>query len=138
MSEKRAKMVREGLRNYLTLAGGLGELTRRRALAAARALSASGEATAEQVSALAEDLLATSRSNREALAAVVRLEIDRALGRLGLATAEEITTLTARVQRLETALREQAARPAKAAPPRSRPSRGVAAPTGGEAGVRQP
>ena len=41
--------MRDALQSYLTLAGGLTEVTRQRALAAAKALAAQGEATAEQV-----------------------------------------------------------------------------------------
>jgi polyhydroxyalkanoate synthesis regulator phasin len=98
-------MVLDAVKNYLTLASGITEVTRQRAIAAARALAASGETTAEQVQTLAEDLIATSRSNREAASALVKLELDRALARVGLASAEEVTALSARVQRLEAALR---------------------------------
>ena len=49
--------MRGALKAYLSLATGLTEVTRLRAVAAARALVSSGEATAEQVSSLAEDLL---------------------------------------------------------------------------------
>jgi polyhydroxyalkanoate synthesis regulator phasin len=114
ITEEELTMVRDSVKSYLALASGLGDLTRQRAVAAARSLAASGEATAEQVQGLAEDLLATSRSNREALSSLVKLEIDRALGRLGLATAEEVTALAARLQRVEARLREQA--PAGATP----------------------
>ena len=98
--------MRDALKSYLALAGGVTQLTRRRALAAARALVSQGEATAEQVTALAEDLLAQTRQNREAVAALVAFEVDRALGRLGLATADEVTALTGRVRDLERELRE--------------------------------
>jgi polyhydroxyalkanoate synthesis regulator phasin len=116
-------MVRDSVKGYLALATGLTEVTRQRAVAAARSLAASGEATAEQVQGLAEDLLATSRGNRDALTNLVKLEIDRAIGRLGLASAEEVADLTARLQRVEARLREQArpgsSAPAKATPPRA-------------------
>lgn len=95
----------DAVKNYLSLASGITEVTRQRALAAARALVSSGEATAEQVTSLAEDLVEASRSNREAAASLVRYETDRALGRLGLATADEVASLTKRVQALETAVR---------------------------------
>lgn len=94
-------MVRDAVRNYLGLAAGIGTLTQQRAVAAARALVSSGEATAEQVSSLADDLLATSKANREAVAGLVRVEIERALGRLGLATAEDVRALTARLAAAE-------------------------------------
>lgn len=98
-------MVRDAVRNYLGLAAGIGTVTQQRALAAARALVSSGEATAEQVSSLADDLLATSKANREAVAGLVRVEVERALGRLGLATAEDVRALTARLAAVESTAR---------------------------------
>lgn len=108
-------MVRDDLRNYLGLAVGLTAVTRERARAAAKALVAGGGATAEQVTSLAEDLLSTSRSNREAITALVKVEVERSLGRLGLATADQLRSLTARLAAAETALRHaQTTRPAAA------------------------
>lgn len=52
----------------LTLAGSLPEVTRQRAAAAAKALVRQGEATAEQVGSLVEDLPA---QNRQAVTALV-------------------------------------------------------------------
>lgn len=98
-------MVREALRNYVTLAAGLSEVTRQRAMQAARALASQGEATRDQVSSLAEDLVSTSRKNREAIATLVRLEVEKAMSRVGVATADEVAVLTRRLQRLEGALR---------------------------------
>ena len=65
-------MVLDGLRGYLQLATGLTDVTRERALAAAKALVAQGEAGVEavvpegvrtQVSALADDLVALTDGN---------------------------------------------------------------------------
>jgi polyhydroxyalkanoate synthesis regulator phasin len=98
--------VRDALKSYLALASGLTEVTRQRATTAARALVSQGEATAEQVSTLAEDLLAQSKSNREAVTALVKYEVDRTLGRLGLAANDEVTELTKRVRALEAEIRE--------------------------------
>jgi polyhydroxyalkanoate synthesis regulator phasin len=100
-------MVRDALSNYLTLASGLTEVTRQRARAAAKALATQGGATVEQVSSLAEEVLQTSRANRTALINLVRYEIENAFGRLGLASAEEVTALRRRVASLEQALRQQ-------------------------------
>ncbi len=94
----------DAVKNYLSLASGVTEVTRQRATAAAKALAASGEATAEQVSNLADDLVVNSRNNRDAMLALVRFELDRALSRLGLATADEVTSLQRRVTVLEGAL----------------------------------
>jgi polyhydroxyalkanoate synthesis regulator phasin len=120
--------VRDALKSYLALASGLTDVTRQRAVSAAKALVAQGEATAEQVSTLAEDLVAQSRSNRESVTALVKYEVDRTLGRLGLAANDEVTELTKRVRSLEAQIRDLssaagtaettpgAARPAKKAP----------------------
>jgi polyhydroxyalkanoate synthesis regulator phasin len=103
--------VRDALKSYLTLAGGLTEVTRQRAVAAARALAAQGEATAEQVTTLAEDLLQQSKSNREAVSALVKYEVERTLGRVGLASNDEVAELHRRVRSLEAQLRKLGATP---------------------------
>ena len=63
---------------------------------------------------IAVDLVATSRSNRETLINLVRYEVDRALGRLGLATADEVAGLRTQIRSLEADLRAAKTRPAKA------------------------
>lgn len=93
--------MRNALKSYLSLAGSLTEVTRQRATEAARALVQQGEATAEQVGQLVEDLLAQSRQNREAVSALVTYEVDRTLGRLGLASNDEVAGLLERVRALE-------------------------------------
>lgn len=109
--------MRDALKSYLALAGGVSEVTRQRAISAAKALVAQGEATAEQVTTLAEDLLTQTRQNREAVVALVGFEVDRALGRVGLASADEVGALTERVRALETRVAELSSGtgPAKAA-----------------------
>ncbi|MCW2777252.1 MAG: hypothetical protein JWN17_977 [Frankiales bacterium] len=102
--------MRDALKAYLALAGSLTEVTRQRAAAAAKALVAQGEATAEQVTALAEDLVDQSRANREAVTALVKFEVDRTLGRVGLASADEVAELSARVRVLEATVRELSGR----------------------------
>src|ERR1700712_3740516 len=111
----------DAVKNYLALASGFSEVTRQRAVAAAKGLVSSGEATAEQVSSLADDLLTTSRNNRDTILALVRYEIDRALTRLGLATSEEIASLAQRLGTVESAVQE--AEPAAPAPAASRPAK---------------
>ena len=96
--------MRDALKSYLALAGSVTELTRQRALDAAKALVSQGEAATEQVTSLAEDLLAQSRSNREAVVALVGFEVDRALAKVGLATADEVAGLTERLRSLEAEL----------------------------------
>ncbi|MEP6462360.1 MAG: hypothetical protein ABJC62_02865 [Frankiaceae bacterium] len=112
-------MVMDALRGYLQLAGGMTEMSRQRATAMAKAMLASPEATRDQVSSLANDLLETSKANREAVSALVKYEVDRGLGRLGFATAEELAQLSGRVRSLESEVRElrQAQATAAAAPP---------------------
>ena len=119
--------MKDALKGYLALASGLSEVTRQRAVGAAKALVAQGEATAGQVTSLADDLLVQSRSNREAVTALVKYEVDRALGRVGLASNDEVGALTARIRTLEGSVRELHrdlpaaghgdSSPAKAAPP---------------------
>src|SRR3954465_6942682 len=99
-------MVRDALRGYLALASGVTEVTAARARAAARVLVEQGESTAGQVTALAEDLMATSRRNREGLVLIVRHEVEATLRRLGLGAAGDVDALNQRVRRLEQALRE--------------------------------
>jgi polyhydroxyalkanoate synthesis regulator phasin len=98
--------VRDALKSYLALAAGVTEVTRQRALGVAKSLVAQGEATAEQAQALAEDLVAQSRQNREAVVALVAFEVDRALGRVGLASADEVAALADRVAEIEAQVAE--------------------------------
>lgn len=61
---------------------------------------------ATQVSALAEDLISTSRRNRESLAVLVRHEVEQAVRRLGVASNADVDELTRRVRDLERTVRE--------------------------------
>src|ERR1700761_3962712 len=97
-------------RAYLEMALGLTEAPRKRAQRVAGELVNRGGATAVQLQGLVEDLLATGLANREALTNIVRYEVDRALGVVGLATADEVSELTTRVRDLEKQLREAQAR----------------------------
>lgn len=105
----------EAWRAYLELALGLTEASRKKAQKAAKRLVGKGGATAGQLQAMAEELVATSVANREALTKLVRFEVDRALGKVGLATADEVADLTARVRELEEELRTAKTAPAHAA-----------------------
>jgi len=112
--------VKDAIKGYLALATGLTEVTRQRATSAAKALVAQGEATAGQVQALADDLVTQSKSNREAVVALVKYEVDKALGRVGLVSKDEVDSLQARIKVLEGQLRDgqkaTAAKPAAKAP----------------------
>ncbi|KAB1941780.1 hypothetical protein F8271_13820 [Micromonospora sp. ALFpr18c] len=108
--------MQDAWRAYLELAMGLAEAPRKRAQDVARRLVGSGGATAAQLQALGEELVSTGAANREALTKLVRFEVDRALGAVGLATADEVAELTRRVRDLERQLREaRAAEPTRAA-----------------------
>ena len=102
--------MQDAWRAYLELALGLTEASKKKAREVARELVGKGGATASQVQSFVDDLMSTSRSNREGLARLVRYEVDRALGAVGLATAEEISELHTRLQALERQLRETSAR----------------------------
>ncbi|MGW1345187.1 phasin family protein [Kribbella sp. NPDC002412] len=113
-------MVLDALRGYVQLASGLTEVTKQRAEAAAKALLqqtgadklTSGLTT--KVSDLADEIVATSKSNRQLLQAIVTNEVEGAVARLGFVRAEEVNALARRVQTLETEL--AAARSGAAAP----------------------
>jgi polyhydroxyalkanoate synthesis regulator phasin len=92
-------------RAYLEMALGLTEAPRKRATKAVGDLVNRGGATAAQLQGLVEDLMSAGMANREALTNIVRYEVDKALGVVGLATAEEVTELTTRVHDLEKKLR---------------------------------
>ncbi|GAA1690352.1 hypothetical protein GCM10009765_44800 [Fodinicola feengrottensis] len=93
--------MQDALKTYLAMATGLSDVSRKKAKAAAKKLAKRGGATVEQIQTLTEDLVSTSTNNRDALQKIVRLEVDRALGLVGLATADEVETLTSRVRDLE-------------------------------------
>lgn len=108
--------MQDAWRAYLELALGLTEASRRRAEKVAKDLLDRGGATAGQVQSLVEELLETSRSNREELVKLVRYEVERAVGAVGLATADDVAELTARVRELERRLRESPAAGGERAP----------------------
>lgn len=115
-------MRQDAWRAYLEMALGLTEASRKKATKAVKRALGKGGATAEQLQEMADELLKTSAANREAMTKLVRYELDRALGRVGLATAEEVSELTARVRQLEAELAQtQAARDATGPAPAVEP-----------------
>jgi polyhydroxyalkanoate synthesis regulator phasin len=100
------RAMQDAWRAYLDLALGATETSRKKATKVAKKLLGRGNATAEQLQTMAEDLVTSSKANREALTRLVRFELERALGRVGLATAEEVSALTTRVKELEQELEE--------------------------------
>ena len=100
----------EGLRGYLQLASGVTEVTASKARDAAMSLVNQGlQMTGKtpdvvgSVQDIADDLMATSKQNREMLVGMIRTEVDRAVGRMGFVREDELAALRARVERLEKA-----------------------------------
>jgi polyhydroxyalkanoate synthesis regulator phasin len=99
-------MVLDGLRGYLQLANGLTDVTRERARLAAKNLLAQGEASMgavlpDNVKSVTDDLIATSKANRDLLVNLVRSEVERSVSRLGLVSAVELESAVRRARRLE-------------------------------------
>ena len=104
----------EGLRGYVQLATGLTEVTAAKARDAAMALvnqgmQVSGKTTdvVGSVQELADDLVTTSKENREMLVSLIRTEVDKAVGRMGFVREDELAALRARVDGLEAKLRAE-------------------------------
>lgn len=120
VTRKVSEPVQDALKAYLELALGLGEASKKKAEKTvkklAKELTGKGQATAGQLQSMAEDLIATSTANREAVTRLVRVEMDRALSRVGLATADEVSSLVARIDALERQLRDGQAAAGPAAP----------------------
>src|SRR5690349_15279855 len=110
MARPEGSNMQDAWRAYLEMALGLTEAPRKRAQQVAGELVNRGGATAAQVQGLVEDLMSTGLANREALTYIVRFEVDRALGLVGLATADEVSDLNSRVRDLERQLRLAQAR----------------------------
>jgi polyhydroxyalkanoate synthesis regulator phasin len=100
-------MVMDALRGYVQLASGLTEVTKQRAQQAAKALvQQTGADTlttglSTKVTELADEIVATSKSNRQLLQAIVANEVEGAVARLGFVRSEEVAALTRRVESLE-------------------------------------
>ncbi|MBB6171106.1 polyhydroxyalkanoate synthesis regulator phasin [Nocardiopsis mwathae] len=107
-------MVVEAVRTYLDAASGLTELTRKRAVAAAKTLLKAGDDRAgdtadavatgrvgQNIQALATDLMETNDANRQALGALVQAEVERAVANLDLVPRAEYERLSRRVAELE-------------------------------------
>jgi len=110
-------MVMDALRGYVQLANGLTEVTKQKAQAAAKALlqQTGADQLTTKVGDLADEIVATSKSNRQLLQAIVANEVEGAVARLGFVRSEEVAALTRRVQLLETELADVQV-PAAAAP----------------------
>ena len=96
------------IRGYLQLASGLTEVTAAKAREIAMALVGQGmnlgtkaPDVVGQVQELADDLMATSKGNRDLLTSMIRSEVDKAVGRMGFVREDELAALRRHVQRLE-------------------------------------
>lgn len=106
----------EGLRGYVQLATGLTEVTASKARDAAMSLVNQGmQLTGKtpdvmgSVQDIADDLVTTSKQNREMLIGLIRSEVDRAVGRMGFVREEELAALRTRVEHVESEVRAAAA-----------------------------
>lgn len=111
-------MVVDAVRTYLDAANGLTELSRKEAVAAAKALLRAGGANGvsapsvdgaqgppprvgQNIQALAGELIETSQANRTAIAELVRAEVGRALEQLDVVPRAEHDRVVRRVAELE-------------------------------------
>jgi polyhydroxyalkanoate synthesis regulator phasin len=123
-------MVMDALRGYVQLANGLTEVTRQRAQQAAKALlqQSGAESLTTRVSDLADEIVATSKSNRQLLQAIVANEVEGAVARLGFARVEEVAALSRRIETLKREVAElQAAATDLSAPAAAAPAKTAAA-----------
>jgi hypothetical protein len=98
----------DAVMGYLQVASGLTDVTKSKATATAKSLlgdgglsAASDKVNVGQVQSLAEELVAASKANRELLLSLVRAEVDRAVGALGLASRDDVAALRRQVERLQ-------------------------------------
>lgn len=106
----------DDLRTYLQMATGMTEATTAKARDAVSGLLATGMALTTkavpapemmgQVQELADDLVSTSKNNREMLTAMIRSEVDKAVGRMGFVREDELAAVRRHVQKLETQVQD--------------------------------
>ncbi len=125
----------EDLRGYLQMASGLTEVTASKAKEIALGLvnqgmnmSAKAPDVVGQVQELADDLVSTSKENREMLLGLIRAEVDRAVGRMGFVREDELAALRRHVQRLEQQLSDL--KSSSSAPEPAAPAAAAGAPAG--------
>jgi polyhydroxyalkanoate synthesis regulator phasin len=111
----------------------LTEASRKKAKKAIKSLVNQSGASVDQVRSLTEELVETSLANREAIAKLVRGELDRALGLVGLASSEEVAELNDRIADLERRLRA-----AEAGTTDGKTDGKTGGTTGGAAGTAEP
>src|SRR5688500_1868635 len=97
-------MRQDAWRAYVEMALGVTEASGKKALKTAKRLVGKSGVSADQLQGMADELVRSSAANREAVRNLVRVELERALSAVGLAKADEVETLTARVRELEAQL----------------------------------
>lgn len=135
----------EGLRGYVQLASGLTEVTAGKARDAAMALVNQGmQLTGKtpdvmgSVQDIADDLVTTSKQNREMLVGLIRSEVDRAVGRMGFVREDELAALRARVEHVEAEVKAaRASAPASASASSTAVPGGDVAPDGEQAPAKK-
>jgi hypothetical protein len=111
-------MVFEVLRGCAQIAAEITDMTATRARAVVRDLlpddGVGGSRLSHQISALTGEVVAAGKANGAQLGALAGKELDRLLGALDLARADDLTRLRERVAELESRLAAPAAQPGKA------------------------
>jgi len=104
--------VLDSLKTYIQLASGLTEATAAKAKEAVTGLIGQGLGMSTKtpdvvgsVQDMADDLMATSKSNRDLLLSLIRTEVDKAVGRVGFVREDELAALRKHVQRLDEELK---------------------------------
>src|SRR3954454_7774586 len=109
-------MRQDAWRAYMDMVLGVTEASGKRALKVAKKVVGNRDLSTDQLQALADDIVRAGLANREAITGVVRAELDRALSAVGLAKADEVSALHARVRELEAELRAARGETALSAP----------------------
>jgi polyhydroxyalkanoate synthesis regulator phasin len=102
--------VNKAWQRYLDAASGLTHMTQQRAERVIKNLVKQGEVAAERAEKAVDELLKRSEQNRDAIAAIVRNETEKAVGRLGLARQRDVERLERKIAQLE---RQATSGPAK-------------------------
>jgi polyhydroxyalkanoate synthesis regulator phasin len=104
--------VLDSLKTYIQLASGLTEATAAKAKEAVTGLIGQGLGMSTKtpdvvgsVQEMADDLMATSKSNRDLLLSLIRTEVDKAVGRVGFVREDELAALRKHVHRLDEELK---------------------------------
>ncbi len=97
-------MLKEYLERSLLMGIGVLSLTREKAQSLAEEMIQQGKATHGEVKGLTEGLVKRGEEERNALRKVVREEFDASLREMRLATASDIKTLQAEIEKLKAQL----------------------------------